>query len=115
MSKVDWRDCVARAFEPLIKASGRVDLGPKLKVLPPTSAERTDQFQKFASMKATDFPPLFLPNGGFFFPFFIEDTKCFAFSSFLDDTDLNASLDPWLSQNDSVIDFVDQSTFLFLS
>ena len=116
MPNLDWRDCVDRAFGPLIKASGRSGLSlKKLKVLPPPEDERSAQFERFSSMKATDFRPLFLPNGGFFFPFFIGTTKSFAFSSFLDDADLNASLDAWLKENDAVVEFVDQSAFLFLS
>lgn len=115
MARLRFENCVSKAFEPLIRASGRHDLSDRLRVQPPPESERRQQFQKFASLRDDKFSPLFLPNGGFFFPFHIEDTQCFAFSSFLDETDLGQSLSKWLEQHDATIEKIDQATFLFLA
>lgn len=115
MAKLGYQPCVARAFEPLIKASGRSDLANQLRALPPESSVRNDQFARFASLRSTPFPPLFLPNGGFLFPFFEGHSKCFAFSSFLDEIDLERSIAHWLRANDAILDNVNQSRFLFLA
>ena len=114
-NKAKYTDCVKCAFAPFVKASGRSDIKDKLKATPPPFAIRNEQFKKFGKLRSGDFMPLILPNGGFFFPFYIGDTRCFAFSSFVDDISINNALDNWLNENEAVIEFVDQSTFLFLS
>jgi hypothetical protein len=114
MARIGYKDCVEKAFEPLLRASGRPDLSARLQVIPPNEEERAAQFKKFGSMRPGE-APLFLPNGGFFFSFKIEDTQCFAFSSFLDEADLIESLRGWLQSNDAVLEPIDQATFLFLS
>lgn len=114
MATLDYKVCVRRAFEPLVKASGRSDLSEKLKILPPPKEEKEAQFEKFGSMRTSGHLPLFLPNGGFFFPFFINKTQCYAFSSFLDGHDLEYCLRDWIKDNDATLDLIDQPTFLFL-
>lgn len=115
MAKLNYLDCVARAFEPLVQAGNRVDLAPKLKALPPPSYEKADQFSKFSGMKDIGFPPLFLPSGGFFFPYNLKQNRCFAFSSFIESEQLNENLGGWLLENEFSLDRIDQAEFLFLS
>jgi len=107
--------CAERAFRPLVEVSGRLDLAPKLKTkaLPPALAP--EQFQRFKDLRALDFEPIFLPNGGFLYPYKLGERACLALSSYSGQDKIEQQLASWLDENSATFEPVDPATFLFLA
>jgi hypothetical protein len=115
MARLNFRDCIPYAFKPIVAASRRTDLIAKLKLLPPADDIRAGQFKRFADFRAQPGAALPLPNGGFFLKYRSADSTCIAFSSYVDDLDLDSDLSAWLYDNEAFLEGLDQALFLFLA
>lgn len=115
MGGLNYRDCIPWVFAPLVEASRRSDLASSLKLLPPPMESQTEQFARFGSLRRPSGGVIPLPNGGFFLRFRQGDETCFAFSSYIDDVDLDPDLERWLSENGAIIENIDQALFLYLA
>lgn len=115
MARVGYKDCVARAFSPLVEAARREELAGHLTTQRLSVEDSEVQFPKFGSLRTTDAEPLFLPNGGFLYPFLTNDSLAIAISLYEDIEELENSLRPFLEENQGYIEEMDASSFLFLS
>ena len=115
MAKLSFRDCIPWIFAPLVDAAKRGDLAASLKLLPPPSSEQAEQFRRFGALKKPKGSVIPLPNGGFFLKFREGNETCFAFSSYVDDLDLDRDLTSWLNDNGAIVEGIDQALFLYLA
>lgn len=115
MARPTYKQCVAKAFAPLVEVSRLPDISGNLTTQKLSTEDAEVQFPKFNSLRVTDSEPLFLPNGGFFYPFSTMDSVAIAISLHEDLEDLENMLDPFLESNSASIEPMDASSFLFLS
>lgn len=104
-----------RAFLPLCEAAERTDLLDKLRTADLNEDRQSEQFAKLKRLQADGIPPIFLPNGGFLYPFNEGEQRCLALACDDEIETLTDILDDWLVSNGAFLDKLDESTFLFLA
>lgn len=115
MARPTYKQCVAKAFAPLVEASRLPDISGNLTTQKLSTEDAEVQFPKFNSLRVTNSEPLFLPNGGFFYPFLTTNSLAIAISLHEDLEDLESMMDTFLESNSASIEPMDASSFLFLS